>query len=198
MNRGYLQLLQIYGWLSTDHEQTEKKFSVATSTSTQHNLISISKLQKTTSIKKKYADGIPISSQSHYYGSARLSTEPKNQVSGKSKTHIFTHPNSSHKRDRSLCTRFSQARDKNSDTSNPSKLSCVAFKNPLQTIHTTNPIPQLTCTTQLHGKDPRSQLPKVFFTNTSTRGSDHQHIFHRPTSLWAVKRNNAKSRNRIG
>ena len=88
--------------------------------------------------------------------------------------------------------------DKNSDSNNPSKLSCVAYKNPLQTIHTTNPIPKLTCTTHLHGKDPRLQLPKLFLTHTSTRGSDHQHIFHRPTSLWALERNNAESRNMLG
>ena len=32
----------------------------------------------------------------------------------------------------------------------------------LKTIHTSNPIPKLTCTTQLHGKDPRQQLPNFF------------------------------------
>ena len=37
MNWGYHQLLQIYGWLSTDHGQTETKFSITTSPSKQYN-----------------------------------------------------------------------------------------------------------------------------------------------------------------
>ena len=102
----------------------------------------------------------------------------------KEQNSYFMHPNSSHKRDRNPYTRFSQAiqyKRQELDTNNPSKFSCVAYKN-LQTIHTKNPIPKLTCTTQVHGKDPRSQLPNLFLpilllegvtTNTSSTAPPH-------------------------
>ena len=137
--------------------------------------------------------GFP-SSQSYY----RISLTPNwTEKSGfwKDQNTYFTHPKSIHKRDRNLYTRFSQAiqyRSKNSDTSNPSKISCVAYKNPLQTIHTKNPITKLTYTTQQHGKE---RLQLLIFFNTPTQGSDHQHIFHHPTSLWAIGCRNAKSSN---
>ena len=144
---------------------------------------------------------IPISSRLHY----RISWNPDwTEKSGfwKGLNTFFSHPNNSRSlmEQESLHTYFPRnSGDKNQDTSNPAKHLCVAYKNPLQTIHTTNPIPKLSGTTpQQHGQDPRLQLPD-FLTNTPTWGSDHQHIFHHgPTSLWTMERKNAKSRNRLG